>query len=252
MNRILEVKAISKTFKKKDTLHKALNHVSFTMEEGECLGIVGESGSGKSTIAKIITHLEKPDEGEICFKGKDITNIKGKERKELYKGMQMVFQTPVDSFNPRIRLGSSIIEGMLNQGVSKSIAKLRMYELLDLVGLAREYALKYPHEVSGGECQRAAIARALMTSPDLLICDEVTSALDVTVQKQIIELLDQLKRAQEMSYLFISHDIALVQQFCDRVLVMYQGQIVEEGRVDQVILHPKEEYTKKLIDAVLL
>ncbi len=252
MSTILEVKGVSKTFVKKDIHSKALNHISFTMEEGECLGIVGESGSGKSTIAKIITYLERPDEGNIYFKGKDITNIKGKERKGLYKNMQMIFQMPVDSFNPRIKLGPSIIEGSLNQGISKSKAKLRMYELLDLVGLPSEYALKYPHEVSGGECQRVAIARAIMTNPDLLICDEVTSALDVTVQKQIIELLHKLKKEQGMSYLFISHDIALVQQFCDRVLVMYQGQIVEGGTVDQVIMNPKEEYTKKLIDAVLL
>lgn len=252
MNTILELKDISKTFTKKNTLHKALDDVSFTMKEGECLGIVGESGSGKSTVAKIITCLERPDNGSIYFKGKDITGLTRKERKKLYKNMQLIFQMPVDSFNPRIKLGSSIIEGMLNQGISKSDAKLRMYGFLDLVGIPREYALKYPHEVSGGECQRAAIARAIMTSPDLLICDEVTSALDVTVQKQIIELLDKLKKEQSMSYLFISHDIALVQLFCDRVLVMYQGQIVEEGTVDQVIMNPKKEYTKKLIDAVLL
>ena len=174
-----------------------------------------------------------------------------RQLRDLYKNVQMVFQTPQDSFDPRRSLGDGIMEGMINYGIKRKDAQKRMRELLAMVELEEKYAARYPHEVSGGQCQRAAIARALAVEPRLLICDEATSALDVTVQSQIIGLLQRLKEEMGLSILLICHDLALVQNFCDYVLVMYQGKIVEEGTPDEVIIHPKQEYTKLLIDSVL-
>ena len=174
-----------------------------------------------------------------------------KQKKELYRKVQMVFQTPQDSFDPRRTLGDGIMEGMLNQGMRRKQAKERMKELLSMVELDGSFAGRYPHEVSGGQCQRAAIARALGVSPRLLICDEATSALDVTVQAQIIALLQKLREEMGLSVLMICHDLALVQNFCDFVLVMYDGKIVEQGTPDEVILYPKQEYTRILVDSVL-
>ena len=171
--------------------------------------------------------------------------------KGIYGKMQMVFQTPADSFDPRRTLGDGIAESLVNRGTAKKEAMARAEQLLGLCGLGKEFVKRYPHEVSGGQCQRAAIARAVAISPKLLILDEATSALDVTVQKDILELLTTLKEERNMSYLFICHDIALVQNFCDRVLVMYHGKIVEEGIPDDVIRNPKEDYTRNLISSVL-
>ena len=163
----------------------------------------------------------------------------------------MVFQTPQDSFDPRRRLGDGIMESLRNQGVSKKQARARMRELLAMAELDAEFADRYPHEVSGGQCQRAAIARALAPGPKLMIFDEATSALDVTVQAQIVELLEKLQKEQGLSLLLICHDLALVQKMCSRVAVMYQGRIVEQGVPDEVIRHPKEAYTQMLVDAAL-
>ena len=167
--------------------------------------------------------------------------------------MQMVFQTPTDSFDPRRTLGDGIGESLRNAGISRKETRERVGELLKKCGLSPEFASRYPHQVSGGQCQRAAIARALAIEPKLLICDEATSALDVTVQKEVLDLLNELRaqQGQSLSILFICHDISLVQQFADRVLVMYHGNIVEEGTPDEVIRGPKNDYTKRLIDSVL-
>ena len=227
-----------------------MNDISFEMKKGECLGLVGESGCGKSTTAKLITHLIKPDGGSILINGKEILDVKGKSLKELYQDVQMVFQMPQDSFDPRRSLGDGIMESMRNRGMKKAEARERMMELLRMVELEPEYAKRYPHEVSGGQCQRAAIARALSVEPKLIICDEATSALDVTVQAQIVELLGRLQREMGLSILLICHDLALVQALCDRVLVMYKGSIVEEGIPDEVIGSPKKAYTKVLIESV--
>lgn len=163
----------------------------------------------------------------------------------------MVFQSPQDSFDPRRTLGDGVMESMRNTGMSKKDARERMVELFAMVELDLTLADRYPHQVSGGQCQRAAIARALAIQPELIICDEATSALDVTVQAQIVELLKQLQRELGVSYLFICHDLALVQMICDRVLVMYDGEIIEEGTPDEVICHPKQEYTKMLVESVM-
>ncbi|URN84459.1 ABC transporter ATP-binding protein [Acetobacterium wieringae] len=251
MNRILAVSNLKKTYTKGKTTICAVDEISFHVEKGECLALVGESGSGKSTVAKLITGLESLDGGEIVLDGKTLKNPKGKELKRLYHLVQMVFQMPVDSFNPRIRLGESVMEGLINQGMGRREAKNKAIDYLEICGLGPEFVSRYPSEVSGGECQRASIARALARQPQLLICDEATSALDVTVQSQIMALLTQLRKDQGMSQLMICHDLALVQQCCDRVLVMHQGRVVEAGTPDEVIANPREAYTKKLIDSIL-
>lgn len=235
MQNILEAKDLKKVFYKNGVPFEAVDGVSFHIGKGECLGLAGESGCGKSTIAKIITRLIMPEEGSVRLDGK----------------VQMVFQTPQDSFDPRRTLGDGIMEGMCNQGMGKKQAKERACEMLDLVELDRRFFYRYPHEASGGECQRAAIARALAVEPQLLICDEATSALDVTVQAQIAALLKRLQKENGMSLLLISHDLALVQYLCSRVLIMYQGKIIEEGIPDEVIQNPRESYTRLLVEAIL-
>ena len=247
MKSLLEVKNMTVDFQG----YPAVSSVSFFVNPNEKLGIIGESGSGKSTVAKAVTRLIDVSGGEIILDGEDITHAGGKKRREIYKKIQMVFQSPEGSFDPRRTLGASIGEGLRNSGLSRAETGKRVGELLEQCGLSEMYAERYPHEVSGGQCQRAAIARALAVEPRLLICDEATSALDVTVQSQIIGLLQRLKEEMGLSILLICHDLALVQNFCDYVLVMYQGEIVEEGTPDEVIIHPKQEYTKLLIDSVL-
>ena len=251
MDKLLEVKNIQKAFLKNKATVNAVKGISFTVGVGECVGIVGESGCGKSTVARMIANLTSVDSGEIFLEGINIANAKGKRLKDAYKKMQMVFQMPMDSFNPRLTLGESIMESMVNNGFSRKQANKRMLELLKTCGLETDYGKRYPHEVSGGECQRAAISRAVAIHPRLIILDEATSALDVTVQAQILELLMKLKNEIGSSYIFICHDIALVQQICDRVIVMYQGEIVEEGTPQKVINEPQSAYTKMLMDCVL-
>lgn len=248
---ILEAQHLKKVFMSGKKSMTAVDDVSFELRQGECLGIVGESGSGKSTIVKMITHLQSITEGNVILKGKDITNVKGKELREVYKDIQMVFQMPMESFDPRRTLGDGIGESLRNMGLSRKETRERVEKLLERCGLDKEYADRYPHQVSGGQCQRAAIARALAVEPSVLICDEATSALDVTVQKQILKLLMELKQKENFSFLLICHDLALVQAFCDRVLVLYHGETVESGTPDEIINHSKMDYTKKLIDSVL-
>ena len=254
MEPILKVENLTKIFSRQGQEDfTAVNGISFELFPGECLAIIGESGSGKTTAVNMISRLIDATSGQITLNGQDIIHLKGKALREVYRTMQMVFQTPTDSFDPRRTLGDGIGESLRNAGVSKQEVRERVEALLEKCGLPKEFADRYPHQVSGGQCQRAAIARALAIEPKLLICDEATSALDVTVQKEIIELLNELRaqQGQSLSILFICHDISLVQQFADRVLVMYHGNIVEEGTPDAVIGTPKNDYTKRLIDSVL-
>lgn len=251
MEPILEAKGLRKVFREQGRRDfTAVDNISFTLYPGETLGIVGESGSGKSTIAKLITRLLDPTEGKILLDGQDITHLKGTALRDAYSKIQMVFQTPTGSFDPRKTLGNGIGESLRNKGVPKAEIRRRVAELLGQCGLSEEFAERYPHQVSGGQCQRAAIARALAAEPKVLICDEATSALDVTVQKQVIELLRDLKEEKGLSYVFICHNLGLVQQFCDRLFVMKDGKVVEEGFPDEVIMHPKEAYTRMLIASV--
>ena len=254
MEPILRVENLRKTFSRQGQADfAAVNGIDFELFPGECLAIIGESGSGKTTAVNLIARLLDATSGSVFLDSREITHLRGRQLRQVYKTMQMVFQTPTDSFDPRRTLGDGIGESLRNAGVSRKETRERVGELLKKCGLSPEFASRYPHQVSGGQCQRAAIARALAIEPKLLICDEATSALDVTVQKEIIELLNALRSQQgrNLSILFICHDISLVQQFADRVLVMYQGNIVEEGTPDEVIRDPKNDYTKRLIDSVL-
>lgn len=251
MNPVLEVRDITKIFVTEGKPDfRAVSHVSFQLNPGEILGIVGESGSGKSTLARIIARLTDATEGRIFLGDRDITRAKGKKLREAYREIQMVFQNPVSSFDPRKTLGNGVGESLRNNGLSKTETKEAVLGLLEQCGLSKEFYERYPHEVSGGQCQRAAIARALAIKPKIVICDEATSALDVTVQQQIMGLLDSFRMGNQISYLFICHNLALVQQFCDRVLVMKDGRIVEEGTPDEVIFSPKDEYTKMLVESI--
>lgn len=254
MEPILSVHDLTRTFSRPgQSVLTAVDHISFDLLPGECLGLIGESGSGKSTTANLITRLLDATAGNIVLDGADITRKTGRALRKVYQKMQMVFQTPGDSFDPRRTLGDGIGESLRNYGLSKKETAAEVARLLERCGLSASFSGRYPHAVSGGQGQRAAIARALAVKPKLLICDEATSALDVTVQKEILELLDTLRREQgrALSILFICHDISLVQQFCDRVLVMYHGKIVEQGTPDEVICHPQHASTKRLIDSVL-
>ena len=252
MDPIVKVEHLTKTFKSRGREdYTAVDDVNFSLYPGEKLALIGESGSGKATVVNMLTRLLDCTSGRILLDGEDITNVRGKALREIYRKVQMVFQTPVESFDPRRTLGDGISESLVNHGMKKKEAMQEAIRLLSLCGLEDEFAKRYPHEVSGGQCQRAAIARALAIKPKVLILDEATSALDVTVQEEVLNLLTKIKEEMDISYLFICHDIALVQNFCDRVLVMYHGRIVEEGIPDEVIQHPKEEYTKNLIDSIL-
>lgn len=251
MDTILTVKNLTKTFTFGGRPPiTAVKDVSFTLGRGEVLGVVGSSGCGKSTLAKLITRLIEPTSGAVVLDDVDVTKAKPAALRRLYGKIQMVFQTPQGSFDPRRTLGDGIGESLKNRGVAKREIQRRMETLLAQCGLSAEYAGRYPHEVSGGECQRAAIARALIEEPEIVICDEATSALDVTVQQQIMALLQSLQRDRGLAILFICHNFALVQQFCDRLLVMSAGELVEEGTPDEVIFHPKTDDTRVLIDAI--
>ena len=242
MEPILSVRELTKTFSRSGQGKlTAVNGVSFDLRPGERLGIIGESGSGKTTVANLITRLLDADGGRILLDGEDITSVTGRDLRRVYRKIQMVFQTPAESFDPRRTLGDGVGESL--RGLSRREAR---QEAVRLMG---ELARRYPHEVSGGQCQRAAIARALAMGPKVLICDEATSALDVTVQKEILDLLRGLEG--DLAILFICHDISLVQQFCHRVLVMHRGEIVEQGTPDEVICRPQHVYTRHLIDSVL-
>lgn len=249
---ILRLEHISKEFEEKDKSKlKAVTDVSLTMGKRECLGIVGESGCGKSTLAKLITFIEPLTGGTIYFDGQDVTNIKGNELRQYRREVQMIFQNPSSVFSPRMKIGRFLMEPWINyEGYSKKAAREQAFYALDRVHLSRDYFDKYPHQLSGGELQRIAIARAIALHPQLLICDEATSALDVSIQKQIIDLLREHQEEADFSILFISHDLALAENFCDRVAVMYLGRIVEilPGKV--LRRHAKHPYTKALLESV--
>ena len=231
---------------------QAVDGISFSLARRELLGIVGESGSGKSTVAKLLTGLHAPTGGRILLGGRDITHTSGRERRALYTRMQMVFQDAVGSFNPRRTIGAMIGETICRLCTpDERDTDKRVAQLLAEVGLPASYAARYPHEMSGGECQRAAIARAMAVHPDILICDEATSALDVSVQAKIVALLLHLQQEHAMSLLFISHDLPLVSSIAGRVLIMQDGRIVEQGETSRVLREPSEDYTRNLLRAAL-
>ncbi len=249
---ILDVKNLTKTFEKNNTLFTAVDNINFQLDKKECLGIVGESGSGKSTIAKMLVKLIEPDNGEIHFLGKDLVTINKSELRKTRKDIQMIFQNPMDSFNPRKKLKTSVGAGLkYTLHLNKKQIEEKVDEALNLVGLKSEYKDRYINKLSGGECQRAAIARSVIIEPKLLICDEITSALDVSVQAQIIDLLVQLREKMDMSYIFITHDLTLARYLCDRILVMYKGNEVESGNVVDIFENPMHPYTKLLLSSIM-
>lgn len=227
---------------------KAVNGVSLKVKKGETLGLVGESGCGKSTLARLLTGLEKPDHGSINFKGRKLNEWTATERGTM---LQMVFQDPYSSLNPRQRIGNIISESMrIHKSGSKAEIQQRVEELLVQVGLRPEHRKRYPHEFSGGQRQRIAIARAITMNPDLIICDEPVSALDVSVQAQVLNLLKSIQKEFGLSYVFISHDLSVVSHISDRVAVMYLGQIMETTSAEELYRNPQHPYTQILLDAV--
>lgn len=230
---------------------QAVKDVSFQIYEGETLGLVGESGCGKTTIGKLLTGLERPDQGEIYFDGQEVTGMKERERKKIRTQVQMVFQDTYSSLNPRKHIYEILAQPMLYHGIStKETVEKDMAHLLDLVGLPKITLGRYPYEFSGGQRQRIGIARALSLNPRLLICDEPVSALDVSVQAQILNLLKDLKEELNLTMLFIAHGLGAVNYVSDRIAVMYQGEFVEIGKAKEVMRTPQHEYTKKLLGSV--
>ena len=229
---------------------KAVNDVSFHIAKGQTLGLVGESGCGKTTVARLILKLLYADAGRIIFKGQNIAELSENEMKPLRREIQIVFQDPYGSLNPRMTIGQSIAEGLRVSGIhGNSEQKERLEHLLQLVGLSAATMDRYPHEFSGGQRQRIGIARALSVEPALIICDEPVSALDVSIQAQIINLLKDLQDQLGLSYLFISHDLNVVGYLCSEVAVMYKGQIVEYAATDELFDHPSHPYTNLLLSA---
>ena len=231
---------------------KAVNGISFDVFEGETLGLVGESGCGKSTLGKVILQLEKATKGSIFYKGKEITSLKSKDLRSLRKDIQLIFQDPYSSLHPRKIIGQAIIEPMEVHGIgsSKKQRKEKAMELLSRVGLEESYFHRYPHQLSGGQRQRVGIARTIAMEPKLVICDESVSALDISVQAQVLNLLNELKEDFGFTYIFISHDLAVVKYMADQLLVMNKGAIEEIGDADEIYANPVKQYTKKLIDSI--
>ena len=229
---------------------KAVDGIDLEIEPRKTLSLVGESGCGKSTVAKVILRLIEPDEGKLIYKGNDIVNLSHKEMKPLRKEMQIVFQDPFGSLNPRMTVGQTIEEGLRGMGLSKGERRHRRDELLEMVGISPVSSDRYPHEFSGGQRQRVGVARALSVSPSLIICDEPVSALDVSIQAQIINLLKDLQDRLGLSYLFISHDLNVVGYLSDKVAVMYLGHIMEYANTEELFENPLHPYTLALLSAV--
>lgn len=230
---------------------KAVEEVSLHLYEGESLGVVGESGCGKSTLGRAILGLEDLTEGKIIFQNQEIQDLKRKEKLKFVKEMQMIFQDPFASLNPRQRIGHALEEVFtMHTNMTNKEKRAAVIELLQEVGLREEHYERYPHEFSGGQRQRIGIARAIALNPSFIICDEAVSALDVSVQAQVLKLLKSLQEKYQLSYLFISHDLGVVRYFCDRVLVMYLGNTVELGTVEDLFANPIHPYTQALLSAI--
>jgi len=258
-NSLLEIKNLVKYFPIKKGVFKrtvgwvkAVDDVTFKVYEGETLGLVGESGCGKTTTALTILRLEEPTKGQVIFDSRDITKMKKSDMRKERKNMQIIFQDPYSSLNPRIKIKDIIAEGMLTHGILKNTKERykRVGELLDKVGIPAEYMDRFPHEFSGGQRQRIGIARALALEPKIIMCDEAVSALDVSIRSQIINLLKDLQKEFNLTYLFIAHDLSVIKYISDRVVVMYLGKIVEIANKKKLFANAMHPYTQALISAV--
>jgi oligopeptide/dipeptide ABC transporter ATP-binding protein len=236
-------------FEKPKTL-KAIDDISFYIKKGETVSLVGESGCGKSTTGKMILRIEDPTDGKIIYNGNDIVKLSKKELSEYRKKVQIIFQDPYSSLNPRWKVGQIIGEPLLLSGHKIENYKEKILEIMDKVGLLQDHFDRYPHQFSGGQRQRICIARSLILRPELIVCDEPVSALDVSIQSQVLNLLLELQKEFNLTYLFISHDLSVVNHISDRIIVMYLGKIVESGSADAIINNPRHPYTKALLSAV--
>lgn len=243
---------VKKWFFEKPSFVKAVDGVSFTVRKGETLGIVGESGCGKSTLLRTVLRLIEPSSGSVSYDGVDITKMSSKPLRRIREHMQIVFQDPYSALDSRMRVGDIIEEPLIINRLyqNKTERRERVLELMEQVGLNRAYVDRYPHEFSGGQRQRIVIARALATNPQLLLCDEAVSALDVSVRAQILNLLEELQDRLKLTYIFVSHDLSVVEHICDRVIIMYLGRIVEMGAKEEIFNNPQHPYTKALLSSI--
>ena len=255
---LLEAKGLYKTytqtsgfFVRKQRIIKALNNVSLSIKKGQTLAVVGESGSGKSSLARCLLQLQAIDQGELFFKGQNMTSLNKLDSKSLKRNIQMVFQDPYASLNPRMKIEEILEEGLvIHELGNKKARQVKVRDMIKKVGLSVADLNKYPHQFSGGQRQRIGIARALIVEPQLVICDEPVSALDVSIQAQILLLLKDLQKEFNLSYLFISHDLRVVRHMADEIIVMHQGKIVEQGPTKGIYEKPKANYTRELLNAI--
>lgn len=249
---ILEVKHLKKYFKTaRGTLH-AVDDVSFTIEKGKTLGIVGESGCGKSTTGRAILRLLEPTDGQVIFNGQDITALSGSRMRQMRRDMQIIFQDPFSSLDPKKTVSQTIAEPIIENKILKDKKAIdsRVRELMATVGLAERLVNAYPHELDGGRRQRIGIARALAMEPKFIVCDEPVSALDVSIQAQILNLLQELKEQMGLTFIFITHDLSVVNHFADEIAVMYLGQLIEKAPTEELFDHPVHPYTRALLSAI--
>lgn len=250
---ILEVKNLKKYYKLgRNEYVKSVDGVSFSLHRGETLAVVGESGCGKSTTMRALLRITEPTGGEVWLNGENFLSLKGRGLKEARRRIKMIFQDPYSSLDPRMSVRDIIGEPVDIAGICKTAEEREklILETMDLVGLNRDFAERFPHEFSGGQRQRIGIARAIILRPEIVICDEPVSALDVSVQAKIINLLKELQQKMNISYIFISHDLGVVKHIADRVIVMYQGKIVEEGDKESIFANPQNAYTKMLLESI--
>lgn len=254
MSELLRVEHLKKYFNTPAGVLHAVDDVSFSIEKGQTAGVVGESGCGKSTLGRAILRLHEPTEGQVFFHGEDILTYPKKQMKKLRSRMQIIFQDPYSSLNPRMTVSQAIAEPMLLQGTFKKGQKQEIEQevlrIMDLVGLARRLVNAYPHELDGGRRQRIGIARALALNPEFIVCDEPVSALDVSIQAQVLNLMQDLQEQLNLTYLFITHDLSVVKHLSNTIIVMYLGQIVETAPPDEIFAHPMHPYTQALLSAI--
>lgn len=250
MNTILEVKHLKKYFETKAGLLHAVDDVSFSVEMGETLGVVGESGCGKSTLGRTIQHLLDATDGTILFKGRDVTHLSKRETRDFMKEVQMIFQDPYSSLNPRMTVKQIIMEPLLIDGMKKKEAEAKVRKMMETVGLDARFENAYPNELDGGRRQRIGIARALILKPDFIICDEPVSALDVSIQAQILNLMQDLQEQLGLTYIFVTHDLSVVKHISNKIAVMYLGKLVEYSETEDLFANPAHPYTRALLASV--